>query len=575
MDFKTVLVQYIETLECSSKELSELSGLSKSTLSKYRSGERIPKRNDESISKLADSISTIAVNKGIENCTYNEVFANLQSSLTPEFDSKAFAQKFDYLIRTLNINVSHMSNSLGYDASFLSRVRTDARVPGNIIDFIQKLCFYLIKKCEGQHTTETLLHIIQLEYDTIPDSKVVLEQLQHWLTDSSYKSKSHVDHFMQKIDEFDLVDYIHAVHFDELKVPSVPFQLPTTKDFYGIEGQKKSELLFFKGTVLSKSKGPVFMCVDMDMSDMVDDSDFSKKWMFGLAMILKREMNIQMIHNLNRPFHELMLGLEAWIPLYMTGYVIPFYLNGTQNSIYQHLLYVSASYALSGEAIKGFHNQGKWHLTNSKNEIDYYKKRSKSLAKKALPLMKIYTLNDAASFELFSSNAILEKGNYHCISSSLPLFTLDDSLLENILTKNKIYGSEAEKLFAFVKEQKEKYESLLNVRSIQYEVQNLSYEEFSKYPLALNFSEIFCSKTILYDFEDYTLHLQKTREYAQSHPKMSLFENVHTAFHNIQINILEGKWVWISKLKSPTIHFVIYHSKLRNAIENMYIPVLK
>ena len=39
-------------------------------------------------------------------------------------------------------------------------------------------------------------------------------------------------------------------------------------------------------------------------------------------------------------------------------------------------------------------------------------------------------------------------------------------------------------------------------------------------------------------------------------------------FRNIQVRILEGKWVLISKSKHPAISFVIHHPKLLHAIEN-------
>ena len=42
---------------------------------------------------------------------------------------------------------------------------------------------------------------------------------------------------------------------------------------------------------------------------------------------------------------------------------------------------------------------------------------------------------------------------------------------------------------------------------------------------------------------------------------------------DIQIRILEGKWVVISKNKAPAIHFVIHNPQLRKALENMVIPV--
>jgi hypothetical protein len=94
---------------------------------------------------------------------------------------------------------------------------------------------------------------------------------------------------LNKLDEFDLNDYIRSIRFDELKVPTVPFQLPTSKNYFGIEQMRLGELDFFKATVLSHSKESIFMCSDMDIEDMAKDIDFAKKWMFAIAMCLKKD----------------------------------------------------------------------------------------------------------------------------------------------------------------------------------------------------------------------------------------------------------------------------------------------
>ena len=46
------------------------------------------------------------------------------------------------------------------------------------------------------------------------------------------------------------------------------------------------------------------------------------------------------------------------------------------------------------------------------------------------------------------------------------------------------------------------------------------------------------------------------------------------AFRNIQITMHEGEYVMISKNKSPTIHFVIRHPILKDAIEHLMFPVV-
>ena len=77
--------------------------------------------------------------------------------------------------------------------------------------------------------------------------------------------------------------------FNDIKVPSVPFQFATSKNYFGLEAMKNGELDFLKSTVLSKSTESVYMCSDMPMEDMAQDLEFGKKWMFGLAVMLKKD----------------------------------------------------------------------------------------------------------------------------------------------------------------------------------------------------------------------------------------------------------------------------------------------
>ena len=51
---------------------------------------------------------------------------------------------------------------------------------------------------------------------------------------------------------------------------------------------REGELDFLKHTVLSKSMEPLHLCCDMPVEDMAQDEEFAKKYMFGLAMVLKK-----------------------------------------------------------------------------------------------------------------------------------------------------------------------------------------------------------------------------------------------------------------------------------------------
>ena len=159
-----------------------------------------------------------------------------------------------------------------------------------------------------------LAHLLGCTEEELAESSVRYEKLMEWLFDDRDHRDHPVSDFLFKLDEFNLNDYIKAIHFDELKVPSVPFQMPTSKTYFGLDQMMESELDFLKATVISKSTEPVIMYSDMPMGEMAKDPEFPKKWMFGMAMMLKKGLHLNQIHDLNRSFEDMMLGLESWSP---------------------------------------------------------------------------------------------------------------------------------------------------------------------------------------------------------------------------------------------------------------------
>lgn len=306
-----------------------------------------------------------------------------------------------------------MSKSLKYDSSYISRIRNGKRRPANPQKFAYDVAGYFSVCYNSDSDKKIIAEILNIKPSLIKARDNYVSELTSWLTDSKVtkKPENPIGNFLSALNSFDLNEYIKAIRFDELKVPSLPFQLPTAKSYYGIDEMKNDELDFLKATALSKSNHDVFMYSDMQMDDMAADMEFSKKYMFGLAVMLKKGLHLNVIHNLNRPFNELMLGLECWIPLYMIGQISPYYLKGAHNQLFCHFLNVSGAAALSGECVSGFHAKGRYYLTKNKDELSYYQERSSFILKKAYPLMDIYREDKSAELAAFMISDSHTDGN--------------------------------------------------------------------------------------------------------------------------------------------------------------------
>ena len=576
MNFNEKLNEYINELDCTAKELSKVSGLSPATISRYRNGERMPEIDSEAFGQLCDGIAILFRKKsdGEAKLLKSDVERSFFTCADIVATSKEnLSQKLNILISVLNINITNLCQSTNYESSAFFRIRNGSRKPSDPVKFAADIPGFIVRETSDIQDRKILSELIGCPLEESDDSAVLFERLRDWLFAGQRRPKYEISDFLERLNDFDLNEYIRVIHFDELKVPSVPFQLPTSKSYFGLQEMMTAELDFLKATVLSKSMEPVIMYSDMPMEEMAKDADFPKKWMFGMAMMLKKKLHLNMIHNIDRPFEEMMLGLESWIPMYMTGQISPYYLDGAQNDVFLHFLKVSGTAALSGEAIAGHHEDGKYYLTKNKDEVAYYKKRSRELLAHANPLMEIFCSEDEESLNAFLLKDSQTSGKRRSILSAPPLYVYNKESLETFLQTKSLSEAEIDKILEYTEIQRRMIDNILKDNIVEDEIPILSKEEFDKHPLIISVSGIFLEKDIFYTYEEYIEHIHLAEEFEKQHQNYRLKKTSAFVFRNLQIHIHENKWVMVSKSKSPAIHFVIHHPKLCQAIEHFVPPL--
>lgn len=576
MTFSEQLNDYMEQLVCSARELGDQGGISAASLSRYRSGARVPALGTKAFENLCSAIARLAAKKNLPKITMDAVKAAfLACEDFAGADKEALRQNFNALLSVLPINLSQLCQYTNYDASAIFRIRNGTRKPADADRFAAAVASFVTRELQTAYEIAAVAELIGCETQEIDDLSVRYAKIKSWLLEQpvqKVKSNS-VTTFLSKLDDFDLNEYIKVIKFDTLKVPSVPFQLPSSKTYFGMKEMMESELAFLKATVLSKSMAPVIMYSDMPMTEMAKDPEFPKKWMFGMAMMLKKGLHLHQIHNLDRSFDEMMLGLESWIPMYMTGQITPYYFKNTQSTVFLHLLKVSGAAALTGEAVAGYHAEGKYYLTKAKHEVEYYRKRAEEMLKNAYPLMEIYRSEQKNELNAFLITDTKTPGSRRSILSTLPLYTISNELLDQILTRNNIDRARKEEIRKHAKKQKERIKSILATDTIEAEIPAFTPANFAEDPPVLELSGIFCETDIPYSEEEYAAHLSESKAFAQQNPNYTLKCSTAHAFRNLQIRIHRGQWVIVSKEKAPAIHFVIRHPKLRRAIENFMPPI--
>ena len=558
MIFKDVLCKYLDLIKCSGKELSKKSGINESTISAYRKGTKIPKYESDNLNNLIHALNLIADEKNVK-IDKNKLKTNLEKYSIKDIDFNVFRDNFNEIILSLNINVANLAKYIGFDSSYISKIRKGERKPLKLNDFADAVCKYTIENYKDFD--------IKLGIDGNSN-----DDLYKFLTTKNNLDEIGINSFFEKLDSFDLNDYIKVVKFDKLIVPNVPKIFSKTKTYYGFDGYKQAQIDCLKQIAFLKSEKECFWFNNLPFEKTTEDLNFTKKYMMYLAFILKKGKTLSVIHNLDRPLSELFLGLEAWIPLYMTGQIKPYYMQDNFNDMYYHIECTSSAAVLHGECIGGNFDTCKMIVSNKKNDIDFYLNYSKELLKNATSLMNIYNADRKLEFLEFKKNDVKIE-NRRNILIHLPSYTISSSLLDKMLYENNISDEDKVIIENIIKKEKEYMENILKNNEVYDEIYYLSENGFRKENPILDLSSMFCDKKIYYSLETYKEHLNLIKEYKKINKNYDYKLSTTSVFKNIDIRIISNKEVIITKTNNPVTHFVINHPKLINAIMNFKVPI--
>ena len=556
LEFHEMLTYVCETYQLSAKELSTRTGISAAAVSRYRSGKRTPDR------ETAEHLLTVVLDMIAKNghTLSDEELQTIRQGLTVD-SSNFHTERFSLLIEKLNINLSELAPQVYYTPAYLSSIKSGKRQPANKARFIEGLCAY-VKMHRQREDDRRILQIITGNKD-LSDLPTVMEQ---WLWGTDTRKQDSMGNFLHHLDSFDLNQYMTMFHFE---MPEIPKEFDTAQlcgEYIGTEKMRQAELNFFRMTLLSPSTEPIFMHNEMSLSDMAQDMEFNKNWMLAIAMCLKKGLHLDMIHDLDRPAEEMLLGLMAWIPLYMTGQISPYYLKATSRSPYKNALYLSGGASLTGTSVS--HDDAWYTLTMIPEMMRVSALRKINLMRLAAPLMDIYRQDTEDLYHSFQQTEAQREGKRLTLHPSLPFYTLSEELLAAILQRNGASDGDREKLLRSLAEVKKLYEQILSHSELTAVIPELSEEKYRTAPLHLALSDSFCDTDYAYTYEEYRKHLELTKVFASEHSRLLLAMKQSPQFCNIRIKSKLHEWVMISKSNSPTTHFVIRHPKLVAAIEN-------
>ena len=208
MTFSEQLNKYIQDLGCSSQEIAKASGLSASVISRYRNGDRTPSLRSVQLKQLAQGLSDISNYSIPQEDIYNTLATCLNDI---SIDYEQLSKNFNQLVSVLNISVADLSRSIGYDPSFLSKIRTGNRAPSKPKDFVEAVCDFVVTKFVSSDNKKTVATLINCPANDLKDKSHYLSKLINWFSTNAVQDNQYVNDFLNIFSEkLDLAPSIYS-----------------------------------------------------------------------------------------------------------------------------------------------------------------------------------------------------------------------------------------------------------------------------------------------------------------------------------------------------------------------------
>ncbi len=559
MEFKEKLNLIFEIIGCSNAEIAKVSGIDPSLVSRYRAGIRQPKSVSTQFPDLCNGIASYARSNGLwdklqcvcqlpDTSTPEEALLNflLPDTLSQTSkrrtssvnSNKTFGSKLRLLMKLLDISNIKLAKALNVDPSLISRLKNGQRVPKENNALIESLCDYLHRSLKSKGLTAEMAKWLELPADIAEaGNEDFIQCFSKWLLiPNEVSADIAIKDFMQKFEI--LVEhpiYTSKAVLDAPVPPSLMYGNTPCK-FYGYEGFKDAITALFAEVVNSKQRSMIKFYSDQNLDWFQAARSQQDSLAHLLYQVLLKQTKIELIHNIDQNLAELLIiGIEMWLPLYMSNLIDVFFSPAPSSDRFSHTLVVAPGIAtIYSTHVRGMESEGIYYLSTSEEDILFSDHQFEALIKNSIPLIKVFSQKSINDYYFFKNEKSKEQGTTKKLIMSPGINTMPPHLLERILQRSQTHELDSNMI--------SKLYTIIN-KLFEYELTHRAIVEYIYFPepeilasgqVTVNLSDMLISETFTYSIKEYSEHIKHLITLLE-HKNYHIVPLSSIPFNNIQI----------------------------------------
>ncbi|MBR2742614.1 MAG: hypothetical protein IKD89_03400 [Clostridia bacterium] len=470
----------------------------------------------------------------------------------------SLGDKLDFLMKLTNTKNSALARALSFDPSYISRIRSGKRgVPKNQ-PFIEPASVFFAKNVVSVYQKKTLADAIgypRFLPDSPDDAAAIIAQ---WLSDTGEHKSSGIGDFLSDFSDI----RPSAPRMKEYR-PVPVSQNANTDFFYGNSGKRKGVERFLSAVCASGEPQTLLLFSDEDMSWLLENAAFTKKWASLLARVISQGGRIKIIHTTQRNIGEMLEAINKWLPLYFSGAIEPYYCPRIRDGVYRRSLFIAQGHsALISDSLGEAMPDNLSILINDREAVSSLEGEFRAFLSICRPLVNIYTPESLKPMFASFSDFHKTPGSIILAHSGPSFLTLPESAVKRLLPEGN--GAMLLKLYRTAK--RFYTQSLKNGYTIT-EVINLpSVEKIMSGNAEMPLCGIISGQPARLTADEYVSHLEAMIKLMRKEKNYRAVISDEVA-ENVNICIKEYFGVILFRTHSPSVVFKLNEPNLTSSFE--------
>ena len=250
-------------------------------------------------------------------------------------------EKINFLMEITNTSNTVLGKYLTFDASYISRIRNGKRSLPKDRTFIDSLSLFFSEHILNDYQKKVAGEFIAFGKEWPDQPHIAKNLIYSWLSEELQENTNHIGNILSDISS------VHSTEIPPIAIPpsSTVASTDTTQYFYGDEGKRTAVALFLSELGQMEHPPRLLLYSNEEFNWMYEDPKFAQQWAMLLFSYIKKGGKIKIAHTISRASGEMLMALQKWIPVYMTGAVEPYYYPKILDRIFRKTMFIAEGHS--------------------------------------------------------------------------------------------------------------------------------------------------------------------------------------------------------------------------------------